>query len=272
MRSLPVLALSLATAALVAACGGGSSATPSPSATPAPSAAAPGVAVPTLADLDGRTFIVTDSAGYEPVPGAEIALTFEDSRVAVHAGCNQMSGGYEITDGRLVVGPMMSTEMACEEPLMAQDQWVAGFLPDAAVTLDGDTLTLVKGDVTLIATDKEVARPDKPLVGTTWEVDGLVTGQAVSSMPAGVTASLVFADGTVAVRTGCNTGSGGAAIGDASVTFGPIGTTKMACEPAAMEVEQHVLSVLAGEVAYSIDADTLQLRGAGGGLDLRAGS
>ena len=271
MRSLPVLAISLAAAALVAACGGGAAATPAPpTSTPAPSAPAAGV--PTAADLAGRTFIVTDAVGYEPAPGADIALTFEDGRLGIHAGCNQMSGGYDVVDGLLVVGPMMMTEMACDEPLMAQDQWVSTFLPGAAVTLDGDTLTLVKGDVTLTATDTEVARPDEPLEGTTWVVDGLVTGQAVSSMPEGVTATLVFADGTVAVETGCNTGSGSAAIDDASVTFGPIGTTKMACEPAAMEVEQHVLGVLAGEAAYTIDADTLQLRSAGGGLDLKAQS
>lgn len=265
MRSMPLMAVSLATIALVAACGGGVPATPAPSAsTPA--------GVPTAADLVGRTFIVTDATGYVPAAGSEIALTFEDGRVGVQAGCNQMGGGYEIADGLLVIGPMMMTEMACEEPLMAQDQWVSTFLPAAAVSLDGDTMTLAKGDVTLTATDKEVARPDLPLEGTTWVVDGIVTAQAVSSMPAGVTASLAFADGKVAVRTGCNTGSGTAAIGDASVTFGPIGTTKMACERTAMDVEQHVLAVLTGEVAYTIDADSLQLRGAGGGLDLRAGS
>jgi heat shock protein HslJ len=269
MRALPVLALSLAAVALVAACGGGSSVTPAPS---APAPAAPTPAAPTPADLDGRTFIVTGAVGYEPAAGSQIALTFEDGRLGVHAGCNQMGGGYDITDGRLVLEPMMSTEMACEDPLMAQDQWVAAFLPDAAVTLDGDTLTLVKGDVTLTATDKEVATPDKPLEGTTWVVDGLVTNQAVSSVPAGVTATLVFADGKVAVDTGCNTGSGATAIGEASITFGPVATTKMACEPAAMEVEQLVLAVLAGDVGYSIDADALQLRGAGGGLDLRAAS
>ncbi len=44
----------------------------------------------------------------------------------------------------------------------------------------------------------------------------------------------------------------------------------MFCEGAAGEVEQQVLGVLTGEVAYTVDADALQLRGAGGGLDLRA--
>ena len=165
---------------------------------------------------------------------------------------------------------MMTTEMACAEPLMAQDQWISAFVNGAAITLEGDTLTLAKDGVTVTATDKEVARPDLPVEGTVWVVEGLVSNQAVSSMPSGVEASLVFADGKVAVDTGCNKGSGAAEIGDTTITFGPIATTKMFCEGAAGEVEQQVLGVLTGEVAYTVDADVLQLRGAGGGLDLRA--
>ncbi len=97
-----------------------------------------------------------------------------------------------------------------------------------------------------------------------------MSNQAVSSMPSGVEASLVFADGKVAVDAGCNKGNGAAEIGGTTITFGPIATTKMFCEGAAGEVEQQVLGVLTGEVAYTVDSDTLQLRGAGGGLDLRA--
>ncbi|HYO43314.1 MAG TPA: META domain-containing protein, partial [Candidatus Limnocylindrales bacterium] len=85
-----------------------------------------------------------------------------------------------------------------------------------------------------------------------------------------VTATLLFADGKVAVETGCNKGNGSAAIAETAITFGPIATTKMACAGPAGEVEQLVLAVLAGDVAWTIDADALALRGAGGGLDLRA--
>jgi heat shock protein HslJ len=268
MRSLPILALSLAAVVVVAACSSGSAASPVPPASPAP--ASPASAAPTAADLDGNTYIVTGVQGHDVVEGSEIALRFEDSRLGISAGCNQMSGGYVIKDGTLEVGAMVTTEMACEEPLMAQDQWISTFVNGAAITLAGDTLTLAKDGVIVTATDKEVAKPDLPVEGTVWMVEGLVSNQAISSMPAGVEASLVFADGKVAVDAGCNKGSGAAEIGDTSITFGPIATTKMFCEGAAGEVEQQVLGVLTGEVAYTVDADVLALRGAGGGLDLRA--
>jgi heat shock protein HslJ len=276
MRSLPLVGLSLAAAVVVGACSSGGAASPaasspaSPAASAAPSAAPGGGTAPTDADLAGRVFIVTGATGHDLVAGTEITLTFDAGRIGVSAGCNQMGGGYTIKDGTLDIGPMISTEMACEAPLMAQDQWIAAFLPGASVTLDGDTLTLAKDGVTLTATDKTVARPDQPLEGTTWVVESLVTNQAVSSMPQGVTASLVFAEGKVAVDTGCNRGNGAAAIAATAITFGPVATTKMACAGPAGEVEQQVLAVLAGDVAWTIDADVLQLRGAAGGLDLRA--
>lgn len=276
MRSLPLAGLSLAAAVIVGACSSGGAASPaatapaSPAASAAPSTAPGGGAAPTDADLAGRVFIVTGATGHDLVANTEITLTFDAGRIGVSAGCNQMGGGYTIKDGTLDIGPMMSTEMACEEPLMAQDQWISAFLPGAAIALDGDTLTLTKDGVTLTATDKKVAKPDKPLEGTTWIVESLVSNQAVSSMPQGVTASLVFTGGKVAVDTGCNRGNGAAAIAETAITFGPIGTTKMACAGPAGEVEQQVLKVLAGDVAWTIDADVLSLRGAAGGLDLRA--
>ncbi len=268
MRSIPLPAFALA-GLVVSACSSG--ATPSAAPSTGPSAApstAPGPA--SADDLNGRTFVVTAATGHDLVKGTEVTIAFAAGRISVHAGCNQMGGGYTITDGKLDVGPMMTTEMACAEPLMAQDTWVAAFLPGATVTLDSDTLALARDGVTLTATDRTVVHPDRPLEGTTWVVDGIVANQAASSVPAGVIATLVFADGKVAVDTGCNKGNGSARIGDTSITFGPIATTKMACDGAAGEVEKAVLGVLAGDVAYTIDADSLQLRGAAGGLDLRA--
>ena len=75
MRSLPVLALSLAAVVLVAACSSGSAASPAPSASPPPASPAP--AAPTAADLDGNTYIVTGVQGHDLVEGSEIALRFD---------------------------------------------------------------------------------------------------------------------------------------------------------------------------------------------------
>lgn len=259
MRLSTAAALPLA-ALLLAACTSGGGGTPAPSGAPGGAAGS----APTAADLDGRTFVVTGTQGYDIVPGSQIVLTFGDGRLGIQAGCNQMGGDYRITDGTLAIGTMMMTEMACEEPLMAQDAFISAFLVGATLVLDGDNLSLANGGVTLTATDKAVALPDLPLDGTTWVVDGLIMGDAVASMPMGVTATLELVGGQVNVNAGCNRGGGSAEVGDSTIRFGPIATTKMACDETAMGVEDHVLRVLTGEVTWSIDAGSLTLVAADG--------
>ncbi len=259
MRPLPILTASLALILALAACRGGA-ATPSPSQEPTGD---PG------SDLDGRTFLSTDITGHTLVAGSRVGMTFQGGSLSANAGCNTMSGAYEVEDGRLRTGPMATTEMGCEEPLMAQDQWLAAFLPGAQLVLDSDTLTLANDGTTLTLTDRVVAEPDRPLLGTRWAVEGLVSAGAVSSVPAGVTAALTFSDGTVDVEAGCNRGGGSTQVSDTTVTFGPIRMTRMACPEPAMSVENAILAVLSGEVVYGIEADTLLLEG-NGGLVLRA--
>lgn len=222
------------------------------------------------ADLDGRTFLSIDAAGRMLVPGSQVRLSFGDGQVSAHAGCNTMGGAYLLADGRLVAGQLAATEMACAPALMDQDRWLADLLGGADVALDGVTLTLTGDGGVLILQDREVADPDRPLVGTPWVVEGLVSGDAVASLPAGVTAALTFEDGRVAVESGCNTGGGGYALDGAILTFEPLATTMMACEGPAMEVERAVLTVLAGSVTYEIEADTLRLDTGALGLVLRA--
>jgi heat shock protein HslJ len=118
--------------------------------------------------------------------------------------------------------------------------------------------------------DQTVARPDRPLEGTTWVVESLIRDQAASSVPAGLGASIVFSAGRVAAHTGCNRGTASATVADDAISFGPMALTRMACPQPAMDLEAFVTGVLQGEVAYTIDGDVLHLLGAGGGLDLRA--
>jgi heat shock protein HslJ len=153
---------------------------------------------------------------------------------------------------------------------MEQDRWVAELLGEATVILDGDTLTLINATVRLTLLDREVADPDRPLLGTRWVVDGLISGDAVSSVPVGVTAALTFSDGRVDVEAGCNAGGGTVQVGDGTLSFGPIGLTKMACEQVRMAVERAVVNVLAGSVDYEIEAGALTLKAGGLGLMLRA--
>ncbi len=213
---------------------------------------------PTVEDLDGRTFVSTDVTGYDLVDGSEINMTFLADSMSVNAGCNGMNGGVQIAEGVLTAGPFAATMMACDEALMDQDTWLSDFLMDLpTIALDGETLTLSSGDTTITLDELQPSE----LVDTTWTVTGTVANQGVSSVPADSTASIMIApDGTVAVDTGCNTGSGSVEIADTTLVFGPIATTRRACADELNALEASVLAVLQGEVSYEINGNTLSLR------------
>ena len=154
--------------------------------------------------------------------------------------------------------------MACDQPLMDQDQWLSALLNGAAVTVDGTTLTLVNGDTTLTLTDEAIARPAAPLEDTLWTLDGIADANAASSVPAGVTATIQVVDGRANVAFGCNTGGGEVEVSDTAITFGPLAMTMMLCEGLGGEVETVMSGVLQGEVPYAIKGDVLTLTGANG--------
>lgn len=228
-----------------------------------------------LQQLLSGTYVVTQvtDAGkpHSLVDGSQVRLTFDGRTLGLQAGCNSMSGDYELNGDRLTVGPIGGTEMGCPPNLMAQDTWLAGLF-GRPVTVGADPLTLTSGDVVLTLVDRETASPDRPLTGTTWVLDGLVTGDAVSSVPGGVEATLTIAeDGTAAFDTGCNGARAKVEVGEGTLAWSDVVTEDKACPGPATEVEQLVLAVLDGATAYTIEERSLAITNGDQGLAYRAG-
>lgn len=268
MTRIPLLYAAIAAAALFAAC----SSANAPAAPGSPSE--PGS--PTT-DLNGHAYLSISLDSPNPlldvfplVPGTRIRLAFADGTININGGCNTMGGAYRIDGHRIVTDQLSMTEMACDPPRMQQDDWLAIYLSGATFTLDGDTLILLNNDVRLTLLDEEVATPDQPLEGTTWVLDGIVSGDAVSSVPVGVNAAVRFGGGSVEIEAGCNTGGGAVEVTADILTFGPIGLTKMACGADATAVENAVIAVLSGPMGYHIDAGVLTVHAGDAGLIFRA--
>ena len=153
-----------------------------------------------------------------------------------------MGSTWSLEGDVLVVPAPAMTAMACEPAaLMDQDTWLAAVLTSRpTVALDGDTLTLTAEGTVVTLVDRETANPDRPLEGTTWNLESIVTGDAVSSLPASAgTPTLRFEGGQLALDTGCNTGSGGYTVADTDITIGPIALTRRAClDQPFVDVEQ----------------------------------
>ncbi len=221
--------------------------------------------------FEGRTWLSTGASGFEIVEGSVVRLSFEDGSISANAGCNSMSGGYTLEGDVLRIGAMASTQMACDDPLMDQDARLSELLSSGpSVSVEGDELVLTSGDTSITFLDREIADPDRPLEGTEWTVTGVIANEAVSSGWGEAVATLTIADGTVSVATGCNTGSGSATVGEGTITFGPIATTKMMCDDDAMQLEAAVLAALSGEATYEIEAGMMTLMSGSQGLQLTA--
>ena len=223
--------------------------------------------------LRDQTFVSTAVEGYTLVPDTQVTLTFDGDNLSARAAATRSPGRGRSRATSSWCPPMARTMMACEpSALMDQETWLDAVLTSSpTVAVEGDTLTITADGATVTLLDQEVADPDRPLEGTTWTAESLISDQAVSSIPAGVRPpTLRLEGGAVAVDTGCNTGRGSYTVAGDAITFGPIATTRMACgDPNGQQVEQAVLTVLSGTATFAIDGPVLTLMNGANGLQLR---
>jgi heat shock protein HslJ len=220
------------------------------------------VGITWVLDADSMASLATDLP-----PGARADVTFETDEAHGTSGCNLYGMEYEAeTDGSIAFEGGAMTEMACDEPRMALE---AAFM-DAmgAVTafrIDGDRLELTGGPTPLTFVE-EVPMGPLALEGTAWTLDSIGHDGAVSSVLAGSEVTLRLEEGVANGSAGCNTFNGDYESSGDTLTFGPLASTKMACEQGVMDQEAQVLAALGEVTSWSVEEDRLTLSGEGGDL------
>jgi heat shock protein HslJ len=99
------------------------------------------------------------------------------------------------------------------------------------------------------------------LAGTSWTLTDLDSGGVTGTAP-----TLDLTDTDVSGTGGCNTFSGTYTTDGDTISFGPLASTMMACEPSIMEQETVYFAALDGATTYAIDGDTLTISGDAGPL------
>ena len=94
----------------------------------------------------------------------------------------------------------------------------------------------------------------------TWVAER-IKGNAVN---AGIISTLALAAGKVTGSSGCNRLMGSATIAGASIAFGAVATTRMACPEPVMAQERDFLDALAAARTFRIEGGYLSLRDAAG--------
>jgi heat shock protein HslJ len=199
--------------------------------------------------------------------GAAVTIAFEDGQASGRAACNSYGGAYDAgDDGSLSFEGFAVTEMACDPELMSlESAYLEALGSVTGFRIDG-TLTLHGGGVDLTF-DEEVPPVALPLVGTTWTLTTIASGDAVSTALNGTEVTAEFsADGTVSGSAGCNRYSGSYTWTGDRLSFSALASTKMACADDVMAQEGAFLTSMAEVASFAIEGSQLTLSDGSGAL------
>ncbi|MEX1038212.1 MAG: META domain-containing protein [Acidimicrobiia bacterium] len=225
-------------------------------------------------DLTGSWQLTSGSHGdetVEPIATHPVTIEFSANRVGGTAACNGYGGTFDISTGALAIDGISITEMGCfpTEVMELERAYVDALLAVNDAIIEGTTLTL-SGPETTLEFQALAPVPNADLLGTVWVLDGLVSGDSVSSV-AGDRATLeLFSDGSLLGSTGCRT-----LTGTYVESAGSIETLTLAadgeCPEDLFAQDSHVISVLEGPFQVEVEGQSLTLTSSGGdGLAYRA--
>ncbi|MFE0577755.1 MULTISPECIES: META domain-containing protein [unclassified Streptomyces] len=222
-----------------------------------------------LPDPVGRWAVESLTTGGRTLHAPESArLDFGADQVKGNYGCNGFTAAVSFSGTSAVtVTPGATTTMACED-MEFETAFATLFTGRLTIDRGPDRLTLKTPDGSTIAMTSAPADPDAPLTAVEWTVQSLISGTSVSSLPAGAAGTARFtiaADLSVSGTLGCNRFSARVTRDGDRLTFGPLTTTRMACDGPAGEVEAQLTDLFAsGPLATRIEGRRLTLTAADG--------
>jgi heat shock protein HslJ len=190
---------------------------------------------------------------------APITLVIEGQRVSGSASCNSYSGDLNLEGSSFSIGMPVSTEMACAEDIMGQEQ--AFFEALSSVTtfeLSEGQLVLSGGGQRLIfvSDGSESSTPSEiNLENTSWTLTSLAGNALVED----TTITLEFRDDGLSGSAGCNSYRGNATVDGNTLRISPLVTTRKACAETIMNQELSYLNLLQSATTFEATDTMLTL-------------
>jgi heat shock protein HslJ len=203
-----------------------------------------------------------------PVPaGVAADARFAADKVVGSGGCNTFNGSAVVTGATIKIGPLATTQKACQAPASdVETAHLANLGKAASFTAAADKLTLFGADGKSLLV--YAAGPANALIGE-WTVTGYNNGKgAVTSPLQGTTLTATFTADQVSGSAGCNTYNGAYTLDGTSVKIGPLASTRMACETSIMDQETAFLSALQAGTTVETSGSNVTLRGTDGAIQV----
>ena len=219
------------------------------------------------APLEGGAWRLTELPGESSAALARlprpVTARFDSGRLTGFAGCNQFSGSYTLDGDALKIGQVASTQMACPEPGSSIERaFHAALSGTLRYAIDGDDMVATNAAGQTLRFRRE---PPPQLAGSEWKVTSFNNGrQAVVGVIGESSITISFADGKVSGSAGCNGFHGTYSASGSSIQFGPLATTRRACEEPLMTQERKFLDALATTVKWSVEGNVLDMHRADG--------
>lgn len=228
--------------------------------------------------LDGTRWQLLSVQGWSGTGADAVTLHVDDMRASGSDGCNRYIAPFTANGAALQFtrGPA-STMMACPPDVQARaDAYLRALAAVQRYRMGGGPgdsarLELLDARGQVLATLAAQSAPS--LAGTSWEVTAVHNGRgAVVGLVDGTRVVLSFDDqGRVSGSTGCNRFSTRYVRTPGGLQMEPPSTTRMACPmPGVMDQEQAVLQALAAVRSARFEGRTVELRDAGGALQIAA--
>jgi heat shock protein HslJ len=167
-------------------------------------------------------------------------------------GCNRYTTSYSVEDGTLSVALPASTLMACAAGMDQEYEFLQALEKAESYQIIGETLEISYQDGSGTLRFSAAHLPLENVRWTLTRIDG-------QPLPEGVQAHLTLTPGTQALenqvsgKSGCNNFFGSYTLAGSDLSFpGPLGSTMMMCEEAAMQVEQDFIARLESAQSYEI--------------------
>ena len=223
--------------------------------------------------LDGEWLLQAGTNQGQAVPivaGSKITLKIDGTQAGGSAACNIYGGTIQVNGASIVISALSMTEMACQENVMASESAYLAALPRVTTAArNGDRLVLTGPEVELRFTlVPPVANAN--LVGTTWILESLISGEAVSSTVGERVTLELSGNGRIAASTGCRdvTGTYAVADGQVQVTLDPYDL--IGCSDELATQDAHILDVLSNGFGITVEGDRLTVMAGDKGIGYRA--